>query len=61
MHYEHTPPQPPLENLPSYATLAYLEKLGLVLLTAIALVFLVGRTLHAGPVQAIRDLGGLKR
>jgi hypothetical protein len=46
-------------QLPSYETLAYLEKLGVVITLACVIAYLVGRSLHGGPITAMREVSGL--
>jgi hypothetical protein len=47
--------------LPSFQTLAYLEKLGAVIIAACVIVYLVGRSLQRGPVGAMAEISGLRR
>jgi hypothetical protein len=53
-------PQPPRPGLPAYDTLLYLEKLGVVIFTALGIVYLALRSMHAGPAVAVKEIGGLK-
>lgn len=59
--HQWSPPIVAGRQLPSYNMLAYLEKLGLVVLIIGSIGYVLFRSLAAGPVEAVRELGGFPR
>jgi hypothetical protein len=55
-----TPPSVAGHQLPSLTMLAYLEKLSVVVLAAVVILYLIARSFHASPAVAMREVSGLR-